>query len=163
MLLELSRTAFQNRDPDHSILLFCQQTRQFFHARGAYFWKRTTEGELVGARSRRLKLGALSRPSTPPRRSGGRLEAVRTRRTIFHNGLDKGHPKLAHYPATSVMSAPVIVSDETVGAITLPTTPLIPALTRIPQPKPRFLRLNSGPRSKRFASTGSPTKSAAGP
>jgi two-component system NtrC family sensor kinase len=46
------------------------------------------------------------------------LEAVQSRRTTFHNDFDAScYPKLAQFPATSVMSAPLIVSNEVVGAI----------------------------------------------
>jgi len=119
LLLDLSRAAFQSSDPDQLILSFCQQTRLFFHARGAYFWRRTSEGDLVSAqadgfkaeRFRGLRLRAADQALA--------LEAVQSRRTIFHNHVDKTrYPKLAHYPATSVMSAPLIVCNEIVGAIT---------------------------------------------
>ena len=119
LLLELARAAFQNSDPDQLVLSFCQRTRRFFHAYGVYFWRCTSEGDLVGEqadgfhaegfRGLRLRVGDHAVA----------LEAVQSRRTIFHNGVDMArYPKLADYPATSVMSAPLIVSNEFVGAIT---------------------------------------------
>jgi len=118
LLLELSRAVSQNRDPDHLILVFCQQTREFFHARGAYFWKRTSEGELVGVQADGLSAERFRGLRLHTGDQAVALEAVQTGRTIVHNDLDARHAKLAHFPATSVMSAPVIVSDETVGVIT---------------------------------------------
>jgi PAS domain S-box-containing protein len=115
LLLELSRAAVQNRDPDQLILLFCQRARQFFHARSAYFWRHTSEGNLIGAHADGLNAERF--PGLRPRTGDQTvaLEAVQARRTIFHNGLETRHP---HSSATSVMSAPVIVSNEIVGAIT---------------------------------------------
>ena len=119
LLLELSRAAFQNTDPDQLILSFCRQTRQFFHARGAHFWRCTSEGDLVGAqadgfnaeRFRGLRLRAGDQAVG--------LEAVQSRRTVFHNDVEMArYPKLSQYPATSVMSAPLIVCNEIMGAIT---------------------------------------------
>jgi PAS domain S-box-containing protein len=119
LLLELARAVSQNRDPEHLILFFCQQTRQFFHARGAYFWRRTSEGELLGAQADGLNAERFRGLRLRTGDQAVALEAVQTGHTIVHNNLDARHAKLAHYPATSVMSAPVIVSNETVGAITL--------------------------------------------
>ena len=119
MLLELSRAAFQNRDTDQLILSFCQQTRQFFHARGAYFWKRSSKGDLVGAQADGLNSERFRGLRLRAGDQAAALEAVQVRRTIFHNGLDTRHPKLTDYPATSEMTAPLIVSNEIVGAITL--------------------------------------------
>src|SRR5580700_10119336 len=49
LLLDLSRAAFQSGDPSELIRSFCVLTRDFFHASGAYFWRRSADGELVGA------------------------------------------------------------------------------------------------------------------
>jgi PAS domain S-box-containing protein len=119
LLLELSRAALQNRDADQLILLFCQRTRRFFHARGAYFWKRTSEGNLVGLQADGLNSEGFRGQRLRAGDQAVALEAVQTRRTVFHNGLDTRHPKLSHYSATSVMTAPLLVGNEIVGAITL--------------------------------------------
>jgi PAS domain S-box-containing protein len=118
LLLELSRAAFQSRDANQLILLFCRLAREFFRASGAYFWSRTPEGELVGAeadgfqaeRFRGLRLHAGD--------SAIALEAVRIRRALFLNEVDRSrYPRLAEYRAQAVMAAPLLVAHEVVGAI----------------------------------------------
>jgi len=119
LLLDLSRAAFQNSDADQLILSFCQQTRQFFHARGAYFSRRTPEGDLVGIAADGVNVERFRGLRLRTGDQAVSLEAVKSRRTIFHNDVDMArYPKLAHYPATSIMSAPLIVGNEIVGAIT---------------------------------------------
>jgi PAS domain S-box-containing protein len=118
-LLELSRAAFQNTDADQLILLFCQQTRQFFHARGAYFWRSTPAGDLVGDQADGFNMERFRGLRLRARDQAVALEAIQRRRTTFLNDVDMTrYPKLARYPATSVMSAPLMVSNEIVGAIT---------------------------------------------
>ncbi|HEX9112562.1 MAG TPA: PAS domain S-box protein [Terriglobales bacterium] len=119
LLLELSRGAFQNSDADQLILSFCQQTRQFFHARSAYFSRRTSEGDLVGAEGDGVNAERFRGMQLRPGDQAVSLEAVQSRRAIFHNDVDIArYPKLALCPATSIMSAPLIVCNEIVGAIT---------------------------------------------
>jgi len=119
LLLELSCAAFQNSDADPLIHLFCQRTRQFFQARGAYFWRCTPEGDLVGDQADGLNVERFRGLRLRAGDQAVALEAIQRRRTTFHNEVDMArYPKLARYPATSVMSAPLIVSQEIVGAIT---------------------------------------------
>ena len=119
LLLELSCAAFQNSDADQLIHLFCQRTRQFFHACGAYFWRCTSEGDLVGDQADGFNVERFRGLRLRARDQAVALEAIQCRHTTFHNDVDMArYPKLARYPATSVMSAPLIVSHEIVGAIT---------------------------------------------
>ena len=120
LLLELSRAAFQNSDADQLMLSFCQQTRQFFHAGGAYFWRRTSEGDLVGAQADGLNAGRFRGLRLRAGDQAVGFEAIHSRRTVFHNQVEMArYPKLSQFPATSVMAAPLIVSNEIVGTITL--------------------------------------------
>ena len=118
-MLELSRAAFQNSDADQLILSFCRQTRQFFHAKGTYFWRRTSEGDLVGSQADGLNAERFREVRLRAGDQALALEAVQDRRTIFHNNVEMARfPKLAQYQATSLMTAPLIVANEIVGAIT---------------------------------------------
>jgi len=119
LLLDLSRAAFQNSDADQLILSFCRQTREFFCARGAYFWRCTSEGDLVGAQADGFNAARFRGLRLRPEDHSVALEALHIRRTVFHNHVDMArYPKLSQFPATSVMSAPLIVCNEIVGAIT---------------------------------------------
>jgi PAS domain S-box-containing protein len=119
LLLDLSRGAFQNSEPDQLILSFCQQTRQFFHACGAYFSRSTSEGDLLGAEADGFDTERFRGLRLRPGDQAVSLEAVQSRCAIFHNDVDMGrYPKLAQCPATSIMSAPLMVCNEIVGAIT---------------------------------------------
>jgi PAS domain S-box-containing protein len=118
LLLDLSRTAVQSGEPSPVILSFCALTRAFFHASGAYYWSRSSDGELVAAEAdgeqaqsfRGLRQG-VGDPSIA-------MEAVHKRRAFFTNRLDAGHyPWLAEAHAQAVMAAPLLVSGEVVGAI----------------------------------------------
>ena len=122
LLLELSRAAFQSSDPSQLIRSFCAQTRVFFHASGAFFWSRSSNGDLIGAeadgeriesfRGIRLRAGDASiAPSIA-------MEAVEKRRPIFLNHSDTArYPWLAECRAHAAMAAPLLVSGFALGAI----------------------------------------------
>jgi PAS domain S-box-containing protein len=118
LLLELSRSAFRSTDASQVIQSFCQSVREFFRASGVYFWRRTSEGRLVGAeadgfeaerfRGLRLQSGDWSVAQ----------EAVQYGRTIFVNELDASrNPQLAEYRAQAIMAAPLLVSGDVIGAV----------------------------------------------
>ena len=118
LLLDLSRVALQAPAASGLIRSCCRLAREFFQASGVYFWSRTEEEELVGAeadgtyahsfRGKRLVAGD---PSVA-------TEAVQSRRTIFHNGLDpRRDPLAAECQAQSVMAAPLVVSNEVMGVL----------------------------------------------
>jgi PAS domain S-box-containing protein len=119
LLLELACATFQSSDADKLLRSFCQQTREFFHAGGVYFSRRTAEGDLVATEGDGINLERFRGTRFRAGDGGVTLEAVKSRRTIFHNEFEMArHPKLAHFAATSVMSSPVIACNELVGAIT---------------------------------------------
>ena len=115
----MARAAFESRAPSQLIRSFCAVTRGFFQASGAYFWSRTSDGELIGAeadgdhdesfRGTRVQTGDPSLAT----------EAVQRRRPFFINNPIE----LARYPwlsachARSAMAAPLLVSGEVVGAV----------------------------------------------
>jgi len=121
LLLELSRAAFQSGDSSQLIRSFCVLTRTFFQASGAYYWSRSSDGELVGAEA--AAEGDEAESFRGIRRRVGdasiAMEAVQKRRPFFANRLDVArYPWLASSHAHSAMAAPLLVSGEVVGAIT---------------------------------------------
>jgi PAS domain S-box-containing protein len=120
LLLELSRAAFQSNDPSHLIRSFCVLSRDFFQASGAYFWKCSTDGGLVGAEADATdheveNFRGIRRNSEDTSLA---IEAVQKRRAFFVNHLDAGrYPWLSSSQAHSAMAAPLLVSGEVLGAI----------------------------------------------
>ena len=118
LLLELSRAAFQSSDSSQLIRSFCALTRAFFHASGAYFWSRSSGGELVGAEADGDQTesfrGIRLRPGDPSIAT----EAVQRRRPFFLNHVDATRYRwLAERQAHAAIAAPLLVSGEVIGAI----------------------------------------------
>ena len=94
-------------------------TRTFFQASGAYFWNRTSDGELVGAEAAADDREAFRGTR---RRAGDMsiaMEAVQKRRAFFVNQLDAArYSWVASSHAQAGMAAPLLVSGQVVGAIT---------------------------------------------
>ena len=94
-------------------------TRAFFQASGAYFWSRTSDGELVGAEAAADDREAFRGTR---RRAGDMsiaMEAVQKRRAFFVNQLDAArYTWAASSHAQAGMAAPLLVSGQVVGAIT---------------------------------------------
>ncbi len=120
LLLELSRAAFQSSDSDQLIRSFCALARGFFHASGAYYWRRSADGELVGAEADTEDDAATFRGLR--RRPGDAsiaMDAVQKRRPFFVNHLEVArYPWLSSTRAHAALAAPVLVSGEVAGAIT---------------------------------------------
>ena len=119
LLLELSRAAFQSSDPSHLIQSFCALTRKFFHATGAYFWSRSPDGELVGAEADAEGSESFRGIRRRPGDASIAMDALQKRRAFFVNHLDAArYPWLTSINAHAALAAPLIVSGESVGAIT---------------------------------------------
>src|ERR1700692_2393183 len=119
LLLELSRAAFQSAHPSHLIQLFCALTRKFFHATGAYFWSRSPDGELVGAEADAEESESFRGIRRRPGDASIAMDAVQKRRAFFVNHLDAArYPWLTSINAHAALAAPLVVSGETIGAIT---------------------------------------------
>ena len=119
LLLELSRAAFQSTDPSQLIRSFCTLTRAFFHASGAYFWSRSTDGELVGTEADADQAESFRGIRRRAGDASIAMDAVQKRRPFFVDHLDVArYPWLAEFHAHAAMAAPLLVSGEVVGAIT---------------------------------------------
>jgi len=117
----LLRIADASEEPNAQALLelFCRATREFFQVSGVYFW-RCQGDELVGEVAEGKM--AASFPGTRLRgeQSAVTAEAVRLRRAVTLNNPAAGqYPLAAEFGARSLLSAPLVVSNEVIGAVTL--------------------------------------------
>jgi PAS domain S-box-containing protein len=118
LLLELSRAAFQSREPSQLIVSFCARTRAYFHAGGAYYWSWSPDGELIGAEAD----GEQAQSFRGMQQSAGEpsiaMDAVHRRRGFYVNRLEAArYPWLTQARAHAAMAAPLLVSGKVVGAI----------------------------------------------
>jgi PAS domain S-box-containing protein len=125
LLLELSRAAFESSDPTQLIRSFCALTRVFFRASGAYFWKLSADGELVGAEADADHAQSFRGIRRRAGDASVAMDAVQKRRPFFVNHLDVArYPWITESQAHAALAAPLLVSGEVVGAITfLRSTP----------------------------------------
>ena len=118
LLLRFSEAAAQGTPAPALIGLFCKATRGFFHVDGTYFWRCAAPDELVGAEADGLMAADFPGRRLKSRQSAVAMEAIRRRRTVYVNNPAPGrYPVAAEFHAKSVMSAPLMVSNEVVGAL----------------------------------------------
>jgi two-component system NtrC family sensor kinase len=117
LLLKFSAAAAQGMDAPSLIRLFCTATREFFQVDGVYFWQVASKDELVGAEADGLMAEGFRGTPLKASESAVAAEAARSRKTVFVNGVDSRRYHLAaEFHAKSLMSVPLIVSNEVVGA-----------------------------------------------
>ena len=120
LLLRLSEAVSAGGDYRSIVQLFCQAAREFFGVSGSYFCELSSSDELVGTeadgvmaeefRGRRLPLNAES--STVVN------DVVRSRTTLYVNRIDPARfPMAQEFGTRSILSAPLIVSGDVIGAI----------------------------------------------
>jgi PAS domain S-box-containing protein len=120
LLLWIAAEAAAPTDSASLIQLFCRACREFFQVSGVYFWRRHAEDELIGEQAdgkmaeRFIGLRLLAQQSAVT------AEAVRKRRTIFVNDwqANPSFPAAQEFAARSLMSAPLVVLNEVIGAVT---------------------------------------------
>jgi PAS domain S-box-containing protein len=119
LLLRFSAAAAQGVDAASLIRLFCRETREFFEVSGVYFWQSLSPEEMVGAEADGLLADRFRGMHLRASDSAAAGEAVRKRRTIFVNFLDPNrYPRASEFRARSMMAAPLVVSNEVLGAVT---------------------------------------------
>jgi PAS domain S-box-containing protein len=117
LLLRFSGAAAQGPDAPSLIRQFCQATREFFQVDGAYFWHCDSCGELMGAEADGFMAERFRGTRLKASESAVAVEAVRQRKTIRANHLDPKRYRLAaEFRARSIMAAPLVVSNEVIGA-----------------------------------------------
>ena len=119
LLLRFSAAAAQGTDVTSLIRLFCRETREFFQVSGVYFWQSLSPDEMVGAEADGVLAERFRGLHLKASESAVSGEAVRKRRTIFVNFLDATRYRRAfEFQARAMMAAPLVVSNEVLGAVT---------------------------------------------
>ncbi|HET7440935.1 MAG TPA: PAS domain S-box protein [Terriglobales bacterium] len=117
LLLHFSEAAAQGIDSSSLIQLFCRETRQFFQVGGTYFWRCLSPDQLIGAEADGLMADHFRGTRLKANQSAVAAEAVRSRRTVYNNHVDpQRYPMAGEYQARSIMAAPLVVSNEVIGA-----------------------------------------------
>ncbi|MBZ5719414.1 MAG: PAS domain S-box protein [Acidobacteriia bacterium] len=97
--------------------LFCRATREFFQVSGAYYWQLASAEELVGTEADGLMADRFRGVRLKTTQSAVAIEAIRKRRTVYVNRLDcSRYPLAEEFHAKSIMAAPLVVSNEAIGA-----------------------------------------------
>jgi PAS domain S-box-containing protein len=119
LLLRIAAQAGQRSDSASLIQLFCRATREFFRVSGVYFWRCQPGDELVGEQADGKLAERFTGLRVRPDQSAVTAEAVRQRRTIFGNHVQSAtFPAAEEYGARSLLAAPLLVSNEVIGAVT---------------------------------------------
>lgn len=117
LLLQFSAAAARGTTSDELIQLFCRATREFFQVGGTYFWQCASSDELVGSEADGLNAERFRGSRMRTSDSDVATESIRKRKTVYANNLDAlRYPKAAEFHARSMMAAPLMVSNEVIGA-----------------------------------------------
>jgi PAS domain S-box-containing protein len=117
LLLRLADNAGHLPDASALIQLFCRETREFFQVSGTYFWRLIAPEELIAAEADGLKAEDFRGTRLQASGSAVAAEAVRSRQAVYVNHVDPDrYPMAAEYGARSIMAAPVLVSNQVIGA-----------------------------------------------
>src|ERR1700690_2003656 len=117
LLLRFSEAAAQGTPAPALIRLFCQETRAFFQVDGTYFWRCASPEELVGTEADGLMAADFPGRRLKARESAVAMEAIRQRRTLYMSDpVPSRYPVAAEFHARSLMAAPLVVSNEVIGA-----------------------------------------------
>jgi two-component system NtrC family sensor kinase len=120
LLLQFSDAASVDQDENSLIQLFCREARQFFQTSGVYFWRYISSDELVGSQGDGFKSSEFKGFRLKAGESAAAIDAVRSRRTLYLNHLEPGrYPVAEVFHARALLSAPLLVAGEVIGAITL--------------------------------------------
>src|SRR5215467_2090712 len=118
LLMELSHAAMQCGDPSQLILSFCRQTRSYFRLHGTYYWKRFSDGDLVGAEADGATTDRFRGQKLRAGEAAIAVESARARTTVVRNQIDQEHdPQLAAVQATAAMAVPLLISGELAGVL----------------------------------------------
>jgi len=117
LLLRFSEAAARGTAEADLIQLFCRTTREFFRVDGVYFWRFVSADELLGAEADGLLAERFRGRRMKADQSAVAMDAVRQRRTTYNNDPDpERYPMAAEFGAKSLMSAPLVVANEVMGA-----------------------------------------------
>ena len=119
LLLKFSDAAAQGTPAQALIRLFCEATRQLFQVDGAYYWQRVSADELLGAEADGVMAERFRGTRVKASQSSVAIavEAIRQRKTVYENQVDPARYLMAaEFRARSIMAAPLVVSNESIGA-----------------------------------------------
>ena len=119
LLLKFSDAAAHGTPTPALIRLFCQSTRELFQVDGTYYWQRVSADELQGAEADGLLADRFRGTKVNSGQSSVAIavEAIRQRKTVYENELDPARYLMAaEFGARSIMAAPLLVSNESIGA-----------------------------------------------
>ena len=119
LLVRIAAKAGERGGAPSLIQFFCQTTREFFRLSGVYYWRCHFADELVGEQADGKLAERFVGVRLRPDQSAVTAEAVRQRRTIFANHVkSSAFPVAVEFEARSLMSAPLMVFNEVIGALT---------------------------------------------
>lgn len=119
LLLEIAARAGERTSSKSLIEFVCRESLQLFQVSGVYFWRCHSGDELIGDQANGKMANEFIGLRLRPDESTVTAEAVRQRRTIFANNVNSAtFPMARTFDARSLMAAPLLVSNEVVGAIT---------------------------------------------
>ncbi len=117
LLLEISNAAARGIDAPSLIRLFCQRTLEFFQVDGVHFWQFGSPEELVGTEAEGLLAERFRGLGLKVDQKAVSLDAIRERKTVYANHVDSSRSVLFEiFKGVSVMAAPLMVSNEIIGA-----------------------------------------------
>jgi len=118
VLLEFSSAARESADRGKLIQSFCRLSRRFFAADGAYFWDRSSDGELHGTQADGHRADLFPSMHMRAGESCLALETIQQRRPLVVNQVEVvRYPRLVALSARAALAAPVMAAGEIVGAI----------------------------------------------
>jgi PAS domain S-box-containing protein len=118
LVLRLTSQATGQIDPCASIQFFCREVRAFFQLQSVHLWRLQGENELVWEQGDGIRIERFLGKRVRAENSKLLFEAVRESRTVFSNQLpgDSGEAELG---VRAILAAPVTVSKEVIGVVTL--------------------------------------------
>jgi len=117
LLLKFSAATAQGIETVSLIRLFCRDTREFFQVDGVYFWRVNSPAELIGVEADGWMAENFIGMTLNSDQNAVSLDAIRQRKTVYANHLDPSRSVLTTtFGLVSVMAAPLVVSNEVIGA-----------------------------------------------
>jgi len=118
LLLRIAAKAGERPEAGALIEFFCNASREFFQVSGVYFWRCDSADEFVGEQASGKMAEHFIGIRLRPDESAVTGDAVRQRRTIFANGFERtAFPAAREFEARSVLSAPLVVLNDVIGAV----------------------------------------------
>jgi PAS domain S-box-containing protein len=120
LLLEFSSAASKISTSAELLRLFCRSARTYFGASGAYIWHFLPPDQLVAAEADGWMAEEFLRKRLKTNQTAVVVDAIQKRKAVAAGSLDPAYyPMAAEFQVKSVLAAPLIVSNEVIGAAVL--------------------------------------------